>query len=69
MDRTESVLSHILSKFNDLMVVTGYFNIDLMKGEESLQKQYVEMLQVLNLHQRVSKPTHTTKISSTLIDQ
>ena len=35
------------------MVVTRDFNIDLLKGEESLQMQYVEMLKALNLHQHV----------------
>ena len=67
-DKTESVLSHNVSQWNGLLVATGDINIDLWKGEELLQRQYTGMLKALNLHQHVSKPTRTTKNSSTLID-
>ena len=47
------------------MYVTGVVNIDMY---DSMTKQYKSVLDVLGMHQHVTKPTRVTSTSRTLID-
>ena len=49
-------------------MITGDFNIDLLKPEELMVKQYMDMLESFNLQQLVKLPTRVTSKSKTLID-
>ena len=51
-----------------MLLITGDFNIDLLKPDKPNNRRYNELLQCLNLNQMVTKVTRTTNTSSTLID-
>ena len=70
LDKVESWFSYLTASWNGFLVVTGDMNIDLMPGRKDIPftRQYLDMLSSLNLHQHVTKPTRTTKNSSTHID-
>ena len=70
LDKVESLFGYLTASWNGLLVVTGDMNIDLMPGRKKFPftRQYLNILSSLNLHQHVTKPTRTTKNSSTLID-
>ena len=64
----EALLSDVTVSWDGMLLVTGDFNIDLLKHDKPTTKQYTDLLQSLNLHQLVSKPTRTTKSTATFID-
>lgn len=68
MDKIESLFGHIVSQWDGLIVITGDMNIDLLKENDPLQRQYNGVLEALNLNQHVTKATRTTIRTSTLID-
>ena len=49
-------------------MITGDLNIDLLRPEQPQVKQYIDMLELLNLHQHVEQPTRITAYSKTFID-
>ena len=49
-------------------MITGDINIDLMSLDSTLTKQYIDILNMNNLQQMVTKPTRVTATSQTLID-
>ena len=53
----------VMTEWDGLLVITGDFNIDLLRPEQPQVKQYIDMLESLNLHQHVEQPTRTTAIS------
>ena len=70
LDKVESLFGYLTASWNSLLVFTGDMNTDLMPGRKNIPftRQYLNILSSLNLHQHVTKPTRTTKNSSTLID-
>ena len=56
--------------WDGLLILTGDMNIDLLQEKNQIVRQYDELLQSLNLHQHVKKPTRVTNVSATyaLID-
>ena len=64
----ESLLSHLSVNWDGLLILTGDMNIDLLQEKNQIVRQYDELLQSLNLHQHVKKPTRVTNVSATLID-
>jgi len=66
-------LSYIVSSFNtrDECIITGDFNIDLLKIENNdypMAKNLVDAMNTLSLSHVITKPTRITNNSSTLID-
>ena len=68
IDKSENIISHLCSVWDGLLVITGDFNIDLLRPDLPQVRQYMDMLESLNLHQHVEQPTRTTASSKTLID-
>ena len=68
IDKSENVISQLCTEWDGLLVITGDFNIDLLRPEQPQVKQYIDMLESLNLHQHVEQPTRITANSKTLID-
>ena len=53
IDKSENVISQLCTEWDGLLVITGDFNIDLLRPEQPQVKQYIDMLESLNLHQHV----------------
>jgi exonuclease III len=68
MDKSEHLFSQINVLWDGLSIITGDFNLDLLRTELPQIKRYIEMLESLKLHQHVKHPTCTTSTSATLID-
>ena len=68
IDKSENIISQLCTEWDGLLVITGDFNIDLLRPEQPQVKQYIDMLESLNLHQHVEQPTRITANSKTLID-
>ena len=68
LDRTENLFSQLTVLWDGLLVVTGDMNIDMLKPENPETRKYNDMLESMNLYQRVTRPTRTTLRSRTLID-
>ena len=68
LGKTENLISQLNINWDGLLMITGDFNIDLLKPEEPMVKQYTDMLDSFNLHQLVKIPTRVTSKSKTLID-
>ncbi|KAL9979131.1 hypothetical protein ACROYT_G016745 [Oculina patagonica] len=68
MAQMESMLSDLLTSWDGLLLITGDLNIDMLKPNASLTKQYAGLLSTFNLTQHVQKPTRITPHSETLID-
>ena len=64
----ETMLAHISAHWDGLLVVTGDTNIDMLKPDLPLTKQYSDILHMYDLEQIVTKPTQITAKSKTLID-
>ena len=62
------MLAHISAHWDGLLVVTGDINIDTLKPDSPLTKQYSDILRMYDLEQIVTKPTRITAKSKTLID-
>ena len=54
--------------WDGLLILSGDMNIDFLQERNPIVRQYNELLQSLNLHQHVKKPTRVTNVSATLID-
>ena len=67
IDKSENIISQLCTEWDGLLVITGDFNIDLLRPEQPQVKQYIDMLESLNLHQHVEQPTRITANSKTLI--
>ena len=68
LDHMENLLSYISSIWVGLLDLTGDININCLKPENPITKQYSALLDVFNLTQRVIQPTRVTRHSKTLID-
>ena len=66
--KTENLISQLNINWDGLLMITGDFNIDLLKPEGLMVKQYMDMLESFNLQQLVKLPTRVTSKSKTLID-
>ena len=64
----ENMLSDLSTSWDGLLVITGDLNIDMLKPNAPLTKQYTDLLYTLNLTQHVEKATRVTRTSETLID-
>ena len=64
----EELLSDLTISWNGMLLITGDFNIDLLKFHKPNTRRYIELLQSFNLDQMVTKATRTTNSSATLID-
>ncbi len=64
----ENMLSDLSTSWDGLLVITGDLNIDMLKPNAPLRKQYTDLLYRLNLTQHVEKATRVTRTSETLID-
>ena len=67
MDKTENLFSQLNTLWDGLTVITGDFNVDLLRPECPQVKRYTDMLESLNLHQHVERPTRITSKSKTMI--
>ena len=68
MDKSEHLFSQLNVLWDGLLIITGDFNLDLLRPDLPQVKRYIEMLESLNLDQHVKHPTRTTSTSATLID-
>jgi hypothetical protein len=68
LDYFESLLSDLIVSWDGMLLVTSDFNIDLLQPDNVKVKKYADVLQSTNLDQLVTKATHTTKTSATLLD-
>ena len=64
----ESMLADLSTSWDGLLLVTGDLNIDVLKPNAPLTKQYTDLLNTFNLTQHVQKPTRVTPHSENLID-
>ena len=62
------LLSHITSTWDDMVVLTGDINFDLIGRPDSLLTLYSNTLDMFGLEQIVMKPTRVTRTSRTLTD-
>ena len=68
LGRFDDLLSNIMSTWDGLLIVTGDININLLDQADNITRQYMDILQGLNLTNHVTKPTRTTPTSKSLID-
>ena len=68
LEEFENILANISAQWDGLLLITGDINIDLMNLDSTLTKQYIDILNMNNLQQMVTKPTRVTATSQTLID-
>lgn len=66
--RMETMLSDLSTSWDGLLIITGDLNIDILKPNAPLTKQYTDLLYTFNLTQHVDKATRVTRMSETLID-
>ena len=64
----ENMLADLSTSWDGLLLITGDLNIDVLKPNAPLTKQYTDFLSTFNLTQHVQKPTRVTPHSETLID-
>lgn len=64
----DALLGDLTISWDGLLMITGDFNVNLLKQDLAMTKQYTDILDSFNLKQHVTKPTRTTKSSATLID-
>lgn len=68
LESLEAILGHLTVMWDGMLILTGDKNIDMLKPNDSLTKQYQSILDVFGLQQLVTKPTRVTRFSKTLID-
>ena len=68
MDKTENLFSQLNTLWDGLTEITSDVNVDLLKPEYPQVKRYTDMLECLNLHQHVERPTRMTSKSKRMID-
>ena len=68
LEEFENILANISAQWDGLLLITGDTNLDLMNLDSTLTKQYIDILNMNNLQQMVTKPTRVTATSQTLID-
>lgn len=64
----ENLLSDLSSSWNDLLLLAGDFNIDLLEPTHPMTRQYLDLLYVSNLPQHIKQATRTTRESASLFD-
>ncbi|XP_057305263.1 uncharacterized protein LOC130642193 [Hydractinia symbiolongicarpus] len=67
LEHFEDILVRVKSAWNGPLMLTGDFNIDLLKSSPK-KSLYLSTLYQFDLTQIITSPTRTTEISSTLID-
>ena len=50
LDQLENLLSHITTLWDGLIIITGDMNIDCLKPNYSITRQYLTLLDVFNLN-------------------
>ena len=68
LDKVENLFSQLNTLWDGLLLVTGDTNVDMLQPKDPETVKYRGMLDSLNLHQHVTKPTRVTRTSRTLID-
>ena len=66
--KMENMLPDLSTSWHGLLIITGDLNIDILKPNAPLTKQYIDLLYTFNLTQHVDKATRVTRTSETLID-
>ena len=66
--KMENMLPDLSTSWDGLLIITGDLNIDILKPNALLTKQYIDLLYTFNLTQHVDKATRVTRTSETLID-
>jgi hypothetical protein len=64
----ENLLSQLTTSWDGLLILTGDININLLKSDAHLTKQYLDLLSTFDLTQHVQKATRITQTTTTLID-
>ena len=65
LEKSEALMTDINTFWNGTLILTGDFNIDLLKSFKESTKRYKDILHMFSLQQHVTKPTRKGK---TLID-
>ena len=68
LERFERLLGHLTVTWDGMLILTGDCNINMLKPNDSLTKQYQGILDVFGLQQLITQPTRVTRSSKTLID-
>ena len=61
----EHILSEVYAKWNDVIILAGNLNIDLLNGSKESQRRYKDILHSFSLRQHITSPARKSK---TLID-
>ena len=61
LDKFDRLLENVTSKWSSQIIITGDFNIDILKGQSDVTKIYLDLLQSHDLTQHVTKPTRKGK--------
>ena len=57
----ETLLNEVTSKWDDVIIITGDINIDLIGEQKESTKPYKNIIHSFNLHQHITKPTRKGK--------
>ena len=57
----ETLLNKVTSKWDDVIIITGDINIDLIGEQKESTKPYKNIIHSFNLHQHITKPTRKGK--------
>lgn len=68
LDNFESLLSDLVVSWDGMLLLTGDFNVDLLRPDKPATVKYMDILTNLNLKQLVTTATRTTLHSAALID-
>ena len=68
LERFECLFGHLTVTWDGMLILTGNCNIDMLKPNDSLTKQYQGILDVFGFQQLITQPTRVTRSSKTLID-
>lgn len=68
IQKFDDLLSDLAVSWDGMLLITGDFNIDLLKPDRPNARKYIELTKTFNLEQLVNKPTRITKSRTTLID-
>ena len=68
LTQMENMLSDLSTSWDGLLIITGDLNIDILKPNAPLTKQYINLLYMFNLTQHMEKATRVTCVSESLID-
>lgn len=68
LENFESLMSELAITWDGMLLITGDFNIDLLRKDKLQVQKYIDILTTMDLKQLITKPTRTSQHSSTLID-